>query len=271
MTNSLVTSLQVSRLLAAVFFLLPSALLGITVTNTNDTGPGSLRRAVVIANLAPGPNTIEFALGSGAQTITLTSGAIEITDELTITGPADFADHVRISGNNSSGIFEIRNTTAPIVLENLTVRDGGATGIIAEAGTDLRLNNCAIRDNDSAGGTGFGGGLYANGATVVAENCTFQANQARSGGGVMIGGSGDVTLLNATVHGNEAENHGGGMFVSLGTLTMIIPWVAPHRRLVEAQHPLAENAQASARNGAFDCARDDRATSRSQRRSELGT
>ncbi|HEX8255543.1 MAG TPA: hypothetical protein VF846_20550 [Thermoanaerobaculia bacterium] len=39
----------------------------ITVTNTNDTGPGSLRQALLDAK-NPG-DRIEFAIGSGVQTI----------------------------------------------------------------------------------------------------------------------------------------------------------------------------------------------------------
>ncbi len=34
-----------------------------TVTNTDDSGVGSLRDAILQANLAPGPNTVDFAPG----------------------------------------------------------------------------------------------------------------------------------------------------------------------------------------------------------------
>src|SRR5581483_10746624 len=53
----------------------------ITVTNTNDSGAGSLRQA--IADAMPG-DTINFSV-TGA--ITLTSGALGITKNLTIQGP----------------------------------------------------------------------------------------------------------------------------------------------------------------------------------------
>ena len=45
-----------------------------TVTNTNDSGAGSLRQAILSANGTPGLDTIQFAIpGSGVQTITLST------------------------------------------------------------------------------------------------------------------------------------------------------------------------------------------------------
>src|SRR5262249_46962547 len=57
-----------------------------TVTNLADSGPGSLRQAVLDANAQPGLDVIDFA--SGLQgTIALTSGPLNITDGLMVTGP----------------------------------------------------------------------------------------------------------------------------------------------------------------------------------------
>jgi hypothetical protein len=60
----------------------------ITVTNTNDKGPGSLRQALAIANDG---DTINFAV---TGTITLTSGGLPINKNITISGPG--ADHLSI-------------------------------------------------------------------------------------------------------------------------------------------------------------------------------
>src|SRR6185312_15269900 len=45
------------------------------VTNNADTGPGSLRQAMLDsnANTAGAPNEIDFSIGTGAQVITLAS------------------------------------------------------------------------------------------------------------------------------------------------------------------------------------------------------
>src|SRR5207237_10692709 len=66
----------------------------ITVTNTNDNGPGSLRQA--IQNAARGA-TINCSI---TGVITLTNGELLITKDMTIIGPG--AAKLSISDNNSS-------------------------------------------------------------------------------------------------------------------------------------------------------------------------
>lgn len=57
------------------------------VTNTNDSGAGSLRQAILDANASAGPDTVCFAIpGTGPHTITLTSALPVITEQLTING-----------------------------------------------------------------------------------------------------------------------------------------------------------------------------------------
>src|SRR5262245_50182472 len=52
------------------------------VTNLNDAGPGSLRRALLDANTAPGVDTIAFSV---AGSIKLTSGALPaVTDPVNL-------------------------------------------------------------------------------------------------------------------------------------------------------------------------------------------
>src|SRR5215468_2010340 len=73
----------------------------ITVTNTNDSGPGSLRQALADANDG---DTINFDVSLKGQTIALTSGELVIDKNITITGPGsdqlavsvDFQYHFRI-------------------------------------------------------------------------------------------------------------------------------------------------------------------------------
>jgi len=57
-----------------------------TVTNTDASGPGSLRRAILDANGNTGHDTIRFGI-SGA--IVLTDALPAINDDLTITGPGE--------------------------------------------------------------------------------------------------------------------------------------------------------------------------------------
>jgi hypothetical protein len=64
--------------LAAFLFAAPLAAGTFTVTNTNDTGAGSLRQAILDANAAAGADTIVFAIpGSGVHTIAPASALFE--------------------------------------------------------------------------------------------------------------------------------------------------------------------------------------------------
>src|SRR3982750_3722011 len=71
----------------------------ITVTNTNDSGPGSLRQALVDANDG---DTINFAV---TGTIALTSGELLVNKSITISGPG--ADILATNGNATYRVFHI--------------------------------------------------------------------------------------------------------------------------------------------------------------------
>src|SRR5438270_13685508 len=60
----------------------------IPVTNTSDSGNGSLRQAILDANASAGvPDTISFQIpGAGVKTIALASALPAITDQVIIDG-----------------------------------------------------------------------------------------------------------------------------------------------------------------------------------------
>src|SRR5262245_33813357 len=70
-----------------------------TVTNLHDSGPGSLRQAILDANAHPGPDRIHFT-GPARGTIALTSGELSITGDLTVDGPG--ASRLAVSGGDAS-------------------------------------------------------------------------------------------------------------------------------------------------------------------------
>ena len=69
----------------------------ITVTNTNDSGPGSLRQALADANDG---DTIDFAV---TGTIGLTSGELLVNRSITISGPG--ANNLALNGNTKAAYF----------------------------------------------------------------------------------------------------------------------------------------------------------------------
>src|SRR5437762_2781254 len=71
----------------------------ITVTNTNDSGPGSLRQ--VLANANNG-DTISFTV---TGTIALTSGGLPVTKNVTISGLG--ANQLAVNGNQALFVFGV--------------------------------------------------------------------------------------------------------------------------------------------------------------------
>nr|MBP7693866.1 right-handed parallel beta-helix repeat-containing protein [Anaerolineales bacterium] len=187
-----------------------------TVTNTNDSGAGSLRQAIAAAGSG---DTIVFNLATPA-TITLTSGALNLNKNLTITGPG--ADQLTISGGNLSRVFTttVGTTTA---ISDLAIAQGLITGIglgggvhvVADA--QLTLTAVELRDNIANPAAGSGGGLY-NAGTLFLENSTLVGNAAAYGGAFL--NEGTASLTNCTISGNESNVSNGVVYGLTGTLTM---------------------------------------------------
>src|SRR5262245_7007350 len=77
------------------------------VTNTGDSGPGSLRQAIDDSNASVGVHdTISFRIGSGTRTIAPASALPYVTDPVTIDGtaPRDFPkQRIELTGTALSG------------------------------------------------------------------------------------------------------------------------------------------------------------------------
>ncbi len=124
------------------------------VTNTNDSGAGSLRQAISDANTAGG-GTISFDIpGTGVQTISPTGGLPAITAPTKIDG---FTQPGALS--NTQGFGQADNASLQIVLVDggLTVGPGGAGSVIRGLsftsnmgfGTaiDVEANNVTVAGN----------------------------------------------------------------------------------------------------------------------------
>lgn len=113
------------------------------VTNSNDNGDGSLRNIIGCATAGSNVTFISSLLN---QTITLTSGEIDINKNLTIHGPGML--NLSISGNNTSRIFHLLPGYT-FTVTGLTLKDGNATvdgGAIFAEGI-LNLQNSMLRNN----------------------------------------------------------------------------------------------------------------------------
>lgn len=127
-----------------------------TVTNTNDSGAGSLRDAITQANAAAGADIIAFSVSG---TIVLTSGQIPINGPLTIVGPG--ANNLRIDGNANNRIFSIFATDPACPALD------GPDYLVSISG--LRLTN-ARRTQSTAGGAIYSGHSLALDSVIVDNN-----------------------------------------------------------------------------------------------------
>ncbi len=185
-----------------------------TVTNTNDSGAGSLRQAIEDANADTAADTIVFQAGV-TGTITLTTGQLEITESVTITGPG--AANLTVSGNNASRVFYLYNGASNIAvgISGLTIANGydniGA-GLV-NFDEDLVLDSVVIRDNTA---TGDGGGLWLDGfeMDVTIRNSQISGNTAGDdGGGIYVEDTGGPFLIeDSVISGNTATQDGGGIY-----------------------------------------------------------
>ncbi|WP_415036523.1 DUF4347 domain-containing protein, partial [Azonexus sp.] len=96
-----------------------------TVSNTNDSGAGSLREAIINANAATGPHNINFNIpGTGIHTITLSSVLPNITKQVIIDATTD--DSFAANGSRPAIVIDGSNLGINNVL-NLASGSGGST------------------------------------------------------------------------------------------------------------------------------------------------
>jgi Chlamydia polymorphic membrane protein (Chlamydia_PMP) repeat len=195
-------------LLLLLFGAWPAFANTITVTNTDDSGVGSLRNAIAMA--LPG-DTITFSLTYPA-TITLHS-TLNINTSLTISGPG--ASNLAISGNNATEVIHVSPETT-VGIAGLTIENGAALfgGGINNSGT-LTLTDSTLSANASPY---YGGSIYNSGVLTI-TNSTLSNNVANYYGGAIYNNNGTVTLANNTVSGNSTSYEGGGIYNYTGTLT----------------------------------------------------
>jgi len=190
---------------AGVPFILPAA--GYWVTNTADSGPGSLRLA--IANSISG-DIINFSPNLAGLTITLTSGELLLSQSLTIDA-STLPGGIVLDGNQNGRIFDV-SPGATVELISLTITNGFAGtgnsgGAIVNNGS-LNITNCTLAGN-STDDNDNGGAIYNNGALRLTA-CTLAANSANFGGAIQNYNI-NCALVNCTLAGNLADINGGAI------------------------------------------------------------
>ena len=179
----------------------------ITVTNTNDSGPGSLRQALMIASDG---DTINFAV---TGTIRLTSGGLLIAKNLTILGPG--AGQLSIDGNQNTECLFYRAPGKTIAISGLTITNGAA-GICNSGGT-LTVSNCVVSGNHPGlvNESHHGPAITTNAGSVL----TRKSGGQRPEGG---GGSDSLTITNVIVRDNSGPGLSNVTMSDNGAITTIL-------------------------------------------------
>ena len=195
----------------------------ITVTNTNDSGPGSLRQALLDANDG---DEITFAV---TGTITLTSDELLVNHSINISGPG--SANLAVNGNGSHRVFHV-SSGQTVTISDLMISNGNDynAGGIYNDGATLTVNDCVFSANS---GGGYGGGGIMNDASnananLTVNNCLFDGNSADFlGGGILnfttSSTTANLTVSNCTISNNSADDGGGIVnYGSDGTVTSVV-------------------------------------------------
>jgi len=229
------------------------------VTTTADSGPGSLRQALLDANATTAATiTFDPTIFATPQIINLSSNLPTIIRSVTIDGP----DTVRVTINagNVDGrrVLAVQGTIA-VTLRDLIITGGSCLnsssnydycpesrssggGILIENAIVTIVNSTFSDNTARLGGsiansfgvltlndTGFnsnsstqaGGGIYNSYGTVVISNSTFNANSAGTYGGGIYNNYGTTTITSSTFNANFADIDGGGIHSGGYTLTVL--------------------------------------------------
>jgi uncharacterized repeat protein (TIGR01451 family) len=190
----------------------------VVVTTNADSGPGSLRQAIV--DVCAG-GTIAFDMNQVVSPISLATGQITIDKNLTIQGPGANLLTVRntAAASTTSRVFNV-NTNVNATISALTISGGNVTsgsggGILYGTNSTVTVTDSTITGNSATGGAGISN---SSGGTLTVINSTISGNTAGNlGGGGIFSGSGTLNVINSTISGNSASDGGGGGISNGGT------------------------------------------------------
>ncbi|MET0647259.1 MAG: Calx-beta domain-containing protein, partial [Pyrinomonadaceae bacterium] len=190
------------------------------VTNTNDAGAGSLRQAILDANIVPGHDRITFNIpGSGFRTIRLNTSLPTISDPVTIDGTTQpgFAGSpvVELSGANifSSSPFVnagsgLLITAGDSVVRGLVINRFSGSGIFIQTGGGNRIEGNIIGlDPDSIvrqANTGNGITISGSSSNIIGGTSPAQRNLITGNGGNGISVSGFGNQIKGNYIGTDA-------------------------------------------------------------------
>ena len=176
-----------------------------TVTSTNDSGSGSLRQAILDANKTTAADTIKFAIGSGAKTISPVSALPAISQPTIVDGSTQpgFAGKPLIeisgvkAGSNRDGL---KLTGTGITVKNLVINRFIGSGIFIYSKGGNKIAGCYI-GVDRAGALDYGN--TAHGIIVQSPNNTIGGTSSSDRNVISGNGGAGVFLYTSSAHHNK--------------------------------------------------------------------
>jgi hypothetical protein len=198
----------------------PAQAATLVVTSSANLGAGTLR---ALLESASSGDTITFADSLSGATIRLNSNLIiskDLTiDASTLTAPVTLSGDTDNSGSGDTQVLRV-NSGVTVAFDNVNFSTGtnlasgtGQGGAIYIDQASVSLSNCAVTNSVAD----QGGGIYNNAGTLTIDHCVFSSNTAMSaGGGAILNNGGGVTLTNSVLSGNHAAINGGGVYTTYG-------------------------------------------------------
>jgi hypothetical protein len=183
-----------------------------TVSNTGDNagvnpapfaGTGTLRQAIVDANATPGLDTIQFKIGTGAQSIAILAALPQITDSVILDGTSQ-------PGFSGKPLIELNGTQAGAGVDGLVLA-GGTSSVQGLVIDDFTGNGIAITSANN-----FIVGNY------IGTDPTGTAKQSNGGDGVAVFATGNTIGGNTAASVNVISgNTGNGISLVDGSNTVL--------------------------------------------------
>ncbi len=232
------------------------------VLNTNDSGAGSLRAAIIHANAYVDADNISFVIpGGGVQTITLGSALPAITDanisidglsqsgascgQLTTGTPHDL--RIMIDGAGvSSALLPVQ--ASDVTVQGLSLVRGQAQAMDLNSAADNAVLRCNYIGVETDGTTAAGNGLVVNssGIRITDADSVEIDNNLMSGNGSNPNGqlttSGSSLIITGNIVGMDetgTSNNGAGFYglqISGGSSIIIGGASAAERNLISQNH-----------------------------------
>ncbi len=205
-----------------------------SVTSTADSGPGTLRQAIIASNSSFGPDEITLDLPAGS-TITLASDLAQPNESIDViatatgitvdganlarglSGPAFRLEGFTMTRFSSSGLNErgaAVQSSGPVELVAMTFTNnsaGGSGGAVSVADATLIVRNSTFSDNDSGGD---GGAIEFNGFNLPSNALTITGSEfvdnssAGNGGAIALDNGGNARIASSTFTDNDAPEGG---------------------------------------------------------------